>query len=250
MEGYIHSVETMGLVDGPGIRTVIFFQGCSLRCSFCHNPDTWELNKGKKFTVEELLKKVLRYKPYYEKSGGGVTISGGDPLMQGDFLLELVKALKNEGIHVALDTAGHGNGRYDELLKYIDLILLDIKEVVEDKYFLLTKGKMENHKKFLEAAQRNHVPLWIRHVVVPGITDSEKHFELLAQNIAKIENVERIELLAFHTMGNEKYKKLDLINPLEGVKDMDKDKVKIIQKKLIERVGEIRAEKTKNDKSI
>ena len=239
MEGYIHSIETMGLVDGPGIRSVIFFQGCSLRCSFCHNPDSWELNKGNKMTVDEIVKKVMRYKPYY-KDNGGVTISGGDPLMQGEFLLELLKSLKEKGIHTAIDTAGHGSGNYEEILKYTDLVLLDIKEIEDDKYLLLTGGKRSVFKKFLSQLQKQKVKLWIRHVVIPGLTDSKEHLENLAKEISEIENVEKIQLLPYHKMGENKYKKLGINNPLKDTEEMDKEKCRILEERLIERVHELR----------
>lgn len=229
MEGYIHNIETMGLVDGPGIRTVIFFQGCALRCAYCHNPDSWKLNEGRKYTSEELVKKVLRYKPYYESSGGGVTISGGDPLMQKEFLLDLLKKLKNEGIHVALDTAGHGDKDYDEILKLVDLVILDIKEIDDKKYLDLTLGKRSDHKFFLKKVEEKKVPLWIRHVVVPGLTESEEHIRALGEEIKKIKGVVKVELLPYHSMGKEKYEKLRIKYPLEGTKDMDRQRCRELE---------------------
>lgn len=242
MEGYIHSIETMGLVDGPGIRTVIFFQGCSLRCSYCHNPDTWEVNKGKKMSVTELVSKAKRYKPYY-RDNGGVTISGGDPLMQIDFLIELAKALKEEGIHVALDTAGHGFGNYDELLKYIDLVLLDIKETDDERYFLLTKGRKKDNKKFLEALKKVGTKIWIRHVVVPNLTDKREHLLALAKEISEIDNVDKIQLLPYHNLGESKYDKLGLEYPLKGVEQMDKDKTKEMEERVKKMTEEFRSSK-------
>lgn len=242
MEGYIHSIETMGLVDGPGIRTVIFFQGCSLRCSYCHNPDTWEVNKGKKMSVIELVNKAKRYKSYY-RDNGGVTISGGDPLMQIDFLIELAKALKEEGIHVALDTAGHGFGNYDELLKYIDLVLLDIKETDDERYFLLTKGRKKDNKKFLEALKKAGTKIWIRHVVVPNLTDKKEHLEALAKEISEIDNVDKIQLLPYHNLGESKYDKLGLEYPLKGVEQMDKDKTKEMEERVKKMTEEFRSSK-------
>ena len=177
--GRIHSIESMGLVDGPGIRVVVFFQGCSLRCKYCHNPDTWEYGGGEEYTAYELVDKIKRYKPYFETSSGGVTFSGGEPLRQPEFLIEALKFVnKKEYIHV-IDTSGYGVGMYDEILKYTDLVLFDIKELTKENYKKVTLMNIDESLKFLEAVQRNGTKMWIRHVVVPGLTDGEEHIREL-----------------------------------------------------------------------
>ncbi len=227
----VHSIETMGLVDGPGIRTVIFLQGCKLRCLYCHNPDTWNTDGGKEMTVEELIKVVKRYKVYY-KSTGGVTVSGGEPLLQPEFLLEFFKACKKEGIHTTLDTAGHGFGDYDEILKYTDLVLLDIKATDDEGYKKMTCNSNERFLKFLEAVNCTKTHVWIRHVVVPGINDSEENIIKLAGIINTIETTQKVELLPYHTHGVRKYKELNIKYPLEGVKPLDEDRFMYLNKVL------------------
>lgn len=229
--GRIHSFESMGLVDGPGIRSVVFLQGCALRCAYCHNPDTWAFSGGTEMTPEELVKKVSRFKPYF-KNNGGVTFSGGDPLMQPDFLIETLKLCKEAGIHTAIDTAGYGKGKYEEILKYTDLVLIDIKHVDDKGYKSLVEAPKKGFDQFLEAVQKAGTIIWIRHVVVPGITDSEEHIKKLAQIIKGIKNVEKIELLPYHTLGVEKYEKLGLDYKLDGVESMDKEDLARLEKVL------------------
>lgn len=232
LTGRIHSIESMGLVDGPGVRTVVFLQGCKLRCAYCHNPDTWAMDGGSELTPEELLKKILRFKPYFEKSGGGVTFSGGDPLLQPEFLIEMLKLCKERGIHTAVDTSGYGFGEYDEILKYTDLVLLDIKHVDDIGYKNLTGKSKKGLNQFLEAAERSKVKLWIRHVVVPGITDSKEHIEKLKEIIKGIKNIEKVELLPYHTLGVQKYEKLGIPYRLAEVEPMDKELLKGYEKEL------------------
>lgn len=236
LKGKVHSIESMGLVDGPGVRTVVFLQGCKLRCAYCHNPDTWALDGGMEMTPEELIKKILRFKPYFEKSGGGVTFSGGDPLLQPEFLLEMLKLCKENNIHTALDTAGYGFGDYDEILKYTDLVLLDIKHVDDIGYKNLTGRSKRGLDQFLEAIDNSNVKVWIRHVVVPGITDSEEHMEKLQEIIKEIKAVEKIELLPYHTLGVQKYDKLGISYRLSDVMPMDKEDTKKFEKKLNENI--------------
>ena len=223
----------MGLVDGPGIRTVIFLQGCLLRCKYCHNPDTWKINeeKAEKISSDELLKRILRFKPYYG-SEGGVTFSGGEPLLQADFLCDILPKLKKEGIGTCLDTAGVGVGRYEEILKNTDLILFDVKHYTSDGYKKITGRDMDESLKFLEIAQRLNVKMWIRHVVVPGLTDGEEHFKRLEEFIKTLKNVEKIELLPYHVLGVPKYREMNIPYPLEGVKPMDGEKLKEPGKRL------------------
>lgn len=225
-KGKIHSIESMGLVDGPGIRVVIFMQGCSLRCKYCHNPDTWTMEGGEEYTPEDLIKKIVRFKPYFENSGGGVTFSGGEPLKQPEFLLEMLKLCKEKGIHTCIDTAGYGNGDYDEILKYTDLVLFDIKHFTKEGYKDVTYMDIDKSLEFLEAMERNNTKKWIRHVVVPGLTDGEDHIKALGEYIKTISNVEKVELLPYHLLGSNKYEILNIQYPLKGVEAMDKDKCK------------------------
>ena len=223
MIGKINSIETMGLVDGPGIRFVVFLQGCKLRCIFCHNPETWSNVPVIEMTPEELVDKILRYKPYFENNGG-VTFSGGEPLLQPEFLLETCKLLKKENIHISLDTSGVGIGNYEEILKYIDLVILDIKSYEQDLYNRITGSNINEFMKFLNIFTKLNKKLWLRQVIIPGINDNKEYIKGLKIFTNKIPNVEKIEFLPFHTLGKEKYKKLNIINPLEKTLDMSKEK--------------------------
>lgn len=232
VKGNIHSIETMGLVDGPGIRVVVFFQGCALRCKFCHNPDTWACSGGEEYTPEELVKKIERFKTYFASSGGGVTFSGGEPLRQPEFLLEVLKLCKNKGIHTCIDTSGYGFGDYDEILRYTDLVLFDIKHYTREGYKNITLMEIDESLKFLDAMKRNNTKMWIRHVVVPGLTDEETHLRSLKEFIDTIPNVEKVELLPYHMLGVNKYEILGIKYPLDGVKAMDKELTKKYQKEI------------------
>lgn len=220
MIGKINSIETMGLVDGPGIRFVVFLQGCKLRCVFCHNPETWSSTPVIEMTAEELVEKVLRYKPYFENNGG-VTFSGGEPLLQPAFLIETCKLLKKENIHIALDTSGVGMGQYEEVLKNIDLVILDIKAYEPDLYKKITGCDIKEYIKFLAACTKVNKKMWLRQVIIPGINDNKEYIKGLKEYINNISNVEKVEFLPYHTLGKDKYKKLNIINPLEDVLDMD-----------------------------
>lgn len=237
-QGRIHSIESMGLVDGPGIRTVVFMQGCKLRCRYCHNPDTWEMKSGRELllTPDELLKKLIRFKPYYG-TNGGVTFSGGEPLLQREFLLEMLSLCKENQIHTCLDTAGCGNGRYNEILAFTDLILLDVKHFTKEGFENVTGCKPDESLRFLETAQRLEVPLWIRHVVVPGLTYGEEHFEAFFEYVKTLKNVQKVELLAYHTLGVSKYEKLGIPYPLENVDALPAEKLSDWQKRLDETFG-------------
>ena len=202
-KGHIHSWESMGLVDGPGVRTVIFLQGCSLRCRYCHNPDTWE-NGGETETPQEILERLRHFKDYYGEDGG-VTFSGGEPLLQRDFLIEVLALCKEEGIHTCLDTAGCGVGGYRDILKNTDLVLFDVKHFDPDAYKSLTGRDIAESLVFLDEVQQAGVPLWIRHVVVPGLTDGEEHLEALKKYILTLKNVQKVELLPYHKLGVHKY---------------------------------------------
>jgi len=218
MKASIDSIETFGLVDGPGIRTVIFFNGCALRCLYCHNPEMWK-QKQLNYDVETLVTKIKRNIPYYGKNGG-VTLSGGEPLLQIDFLLELCKRLKSENIHIALDTAGVGVGRYEEILKLVDLVLFDVKYATSDIYEKLTGHEVTESEKFIEALNKSGKPVWIRQVMVPGLMDSEQYLESLSKYLQKIKHIQKIEFLPFHHMGFSKYEALNIPNPLKNVPEM------------------------------
>lgn len=234
--GKIHSIESMGLVDGPGIRTVIFFQGCPLRCSYCHNPDTWNLQDGKEFTSKQLIDRLVRFKPYFDKSNGGVTFSGGESLLQPEFLIEILKLCKENGIHTALDTSGYGIGYYDEILKYTDLVLLDIKHVTDTDYINLTGQSKKGLDDFINVLNKSNTKVWIRHVVIPNLTDNEEHMFKLGDIIKTIKNVEKIELLPYHTLGNNKYEVLEIDYPLKDLSPMNKERTKELENLLIEYV--------------
>lgn len=226
MIGYLNSIETMGLVDGPGVRFVAFLSGCKLRCLYCHNPETWKINETDiKITPEEFVEKVKRYIPYYEKEGG-VTFSGGEPLLQSEFLLNTLKLLKKEGIHTAIDTAGVGNGEYEEILKYVDLVILDVKASNNKLYQYITGRDISETLKFIEVCNKLDKKMWIRQVIVPGINDTKENILELNDFLKQIKNVEKVELLPYHTLGNEKYKKLGIPYPLEDIKDMTESKIK------------------------
>jgi len=233
IKGRIHSIESMGLVDGPGIRTVIFLQGCKLRCAYCHNPDTWELNGGAEMTPQEIVEKLIRFKPYFSRSGGGVTFSGGEPLMQPQFLLQCLKLCKQNNIHTTIDTSGFGDGNYSEILKYTDLVLLDVKQTSSKGYLSLTGKDTTDVNIFLQALKKSKTRVWVRHVVVPGITDSEEHITKIADIISEeVPNVDKVQLLSYHVLGVSKYKKLSIPYKLKGVEAMDKDKTEELQRLL------------------
>lgn len=220
MQASVNSIETFGLVDGPGIRTVIFLNGCKLRCLYCHNPEMWQMG-NKNYTVDELVAKILRNKPYFKRNNGGVTFSGGEPLLQVDFLLDICKKLKEEGIHIAVDTAGVGIGKYEEILSLIDLVLFDIKYPNDEGYKKLTGMDISESEKFIEYLNKSGKPVWIRQVIVPGIMDNDKYLQELAVYLLKIKNIEKIEFLPFHHLGFSKYENLKLENPLKNVPEMN-----------------------------
>ena len=233
IKGKIHSVESMGLVDGPGIRVVVFMQGCTLRCLYCHNPDTWTLDGNKDaldFTPEELVNKISRFRSYFEKSGGGVTFSGGDALKQPEFLKETLKLCKEAGIHTTLDTSGVGFGDYEEILKYTDLVLYDVKHLTREGYKDMTGIEIDETQKFLEACKKMGTKMWIRQVVVPGKTDSEEYIRELGKFIKTLDNVEKVELLPYHLLGVNKYETLGIKYRLEGLEAMDKEACKALYK--------------------
>lgn len=230
--GNINSVESMGLVDGPGIRYVVFLQGCKLRCLYCHNPETWDINaKCEQITPQQLIKKIVRFKSYFG-SDGGVTFSGGEPLLQPEFLLECLRLCKKSGINTALDTAGVGFGDYEEILKYTDLVILDVKAVDENEYKQITGQDMKRFNEFLSACLKLNKKLWLRQVIVPNLNDDKEHVLKLKNFVAKLKNVDKVELLPYKTIGVHKYEDLRIPYRLTGVEDMDEDACNELQKLL------------------
>lgn len=230
--GYIHSLESMGLVDGPGIRFVVFFQGCHLRCTFCHNPDTWELRQGTKYTPEELMAKIMRYKPYFERSGGGVTFSGGEPFIQYEFLLEMLRLCKENGIHTAIDTSGVGAPDCVEALELADLIMLDIKHIDRNGYREITGIEKTAFDNFVENLKIARPDVWLRAVIIPGINDNFDYIMDLWNVAKQIPRVSKIELLPYHTLGVNKYESLGIDYHLKDVPPMDKELTRQWQDKL------------------
>lgn len=229
LKGRIHSLESFGTVDGPGTRFVVFFQGCPMRCKYCHNPDTWPLDGGKEMTVDEILALYDRNKEFYEDKGG-LTTTGGEPMMQMDFLIELYEACQEKGIHTCLDTSGiafNSNSesqmaKVDRLLKSTNLIMLDIKHIDPQKHQELCQQPNDQILKFAEYASSKGVEIWIRHVIVPGITDDPEYLEKLGYFIGGLKTVKALDPLPYHTMGVVKYEKIGLKYPLEGVPAMGK----------------------------
>ena len=222
MKASIDSIETFGLVDGPGIRCVVFFNGCMLRCKYCHNPEMWKKREDT-YTSEELVKKILRCEPYF-KNSGGVTFSGGEPLLHKDFIIEVSKMLKEHNVHIALDTAGVGLGDYEELLSYVDLVLLDVKHTDPQGYLDITGQPLKEVEHFIDVCNKMNKKIWIRQVIVPGIHDNYEYMDKLGKYLKHIHNIERVDFLPFHRLGREKYIKLNLTYPYEDKQDMDKEK--------------------------
>lgn len=223
IKGSVQSIETMGLSDGPGIRTVVFLNGCKLRCKYCHNPET-QLLKEKNMTSEELCERIIRNKPYFKRNNGGVTFSGGEPLLQKDFLIDCFKILKKDDIHIALDTSGVGSGDYEEILSYVDLVLLDIKHITKEGYFYITGYDIDESLKFIKILNKLDKKIWIRQVIVPGIMDNDEYMDGLLEVLTSIKNIEKIEFLPYHKLGEDKYEKLGIISPFKNVEPMDIEK--------------------------
>lgn len=219
--GYVHSLETFGSVDGPGVRFVVFLQGCALRCKYCHNPETWA-EGGEEWTVDKLFQRVWRYRNYWGKKGG-ITVSGGEPLMQIGFVTELFEKAKKSGIHTCLDTSGitfnPGSqavmAHFDRLLASTDLILLDIKHIDPKEHVKLCAQPQDNILAFAAYLEKKQIPVWIRHVVVPGITDREEYLYRLGRYLGTLKNVKALDVLPYHDMGKAKYGQLGIPYPLE-----------------------------------
>lgn len=227
MEGRIHSFESLGAVDGPGVRFVVFMQGCSLKCKYCQNRDTWDLHGGTTYSVEELIEKILRYKNYIMPNGG-VTISGGEPLLQAKFLIELFTELKKYNIHTCIDTSGSFDLTYDikKLIDLTDLCLLDIKCINDEKAKELTGVSNKKELAFAEYLSSIGKPMWIRQVLVPGITDDEQDLLALKEFISTLKTVEKVEILPYHDLGKFKWEKLGCKYELEGYRTANQEDVK------------------------
>ena len=226
--GLVHSFETFTTVDGPGIRFILFLSNCPLRCKYCHNPDTWAC-KGKEYSVDDIVNEILKYKNYYKN--GGVTISGGEPLLQIDFVIEIFKKLKKYNMHTAIDTSGitfneNQIEKFDELNKYTDLYLLDIKEIDEKKHIELTGKSNKNILEFAQYLSKINKKVWIRHVIVPTINLDKDDLIKTKEFIDTLNNVERVDVLPYHTLGVHKYKDLGLKYPLEGVRTPTSEEIK------------------------
>ena len=227
-KGYIHSIETCGTVDGPGLRYVIFLQGCPMRCQYCHNPDTWEPGKGEVMTVEKALEKFYSNLPFYKN--GGVTVTGGEPMMQLDFLIELFMKLKQDKVHTCLDTSGimfqpsnpEVMEKIEKLMAVTDLVMLDIKHIDDEKHKKLTAHSNDRILAFARYLDEKKIPIWIRHVIVPGITLYKDYLERLGEFMATLNNVQALDVLPYHSMGKVKYEKLNMEYPLKDTREATK----------------------------
>ena len=223
MIGHIHSTESFGAADGPGVRFIVFMQGCHMRCRYCHNPDTWKMDGGDEVTADEILKRALRFKPYWGKDGG-ITISAGEPLLQIDFVIELFKKAKELGINTCIDTAGNPFtkeepffSKFEELMKYTDLLLLDLKEINPTRHKDLTGFDNSNIIEMAKYLSEINKPVWIRHVLVPEHSDFDEDLDALGDFIDTLSNVDRVEILPYHTLGKFKWENLGIPYTLESI---------------------------------
>lgn len=230
MIGHIHSIESFGTVDGPGIRFVVFLKGCPMRCQYCHNPDTWEMGGGTEMTVDQILTEYERSKDFYRR--GGITVTGGEPLVQLEFVTELFEEARRRNIHTCLDTSGvtfrpDNPGlisRFDRLMAVTNLVMLDIKHIDPEKHLALCGQPQNNIIAFARYLDEHSIPVWIRHVVVPGLSDNESDLYRLGRFIGTLHNVKALDVLPYHDMGKSKYQKLGLAYPLEDTPPLPKEK--------------------------
>lgn len=249
MAGRIHSLESFGTVDGPGTRYVVFVQGCPMRCAYCHNPDTWSMTGGEMMEASYIIEQYNRNKPFYQ-NGGGITVTGGEPLMQVDFLIELFTLAKEQGIHTCIDSSGiafkKDNTTFieklDQLMELTDLVMLDIKHIDPDKHKELTQQPNEGILAFASYLNDKKVDMWIRHVVVPGITDDPKYLYDLGYFIGRFTNLRALDVLPYHDMAKKKYKELGMEYTLADVPPMDKSKVPELKSHIIQGIKDIRKE--------
>lgn len=254
MHGRIHSLESFGTVDGPGVRFVVFVQGCPMRCAYCHNPDTWDMNGGTLMEPSYIIEQYERNISFYK--GGGITVTGGEPLMQVDFLLDLFTLAKKKNIHTCIDSSGiaykpNGNpewlAKLDKLMTLTDLVMLDIKHINPEKHKELTSQPNEGILAFAKYLDEKNVNMWIRHVIVPGVTDDDKYLYELGYFIGEFQNLKALDALPYHTMGENKYEKLGMEYKLKGVPAMEKkdllEKKEVILKGIRERRKELESGK-------
>lgn len=232
MLGSISSIETLTSVDGPGIRTIVFMSGCKKRCLYCHNPEMFKMGKPN-YSDQNLVNKLVRYKNYF-KRGGGITFSGGEPLLQTDFLISVCKKLKKENIHIAIDTAGDFNGNIKELLKYVDLVILDIKHTNKKEYEFLTKSKMKKVEEFIKILNETNIPVSLRQVIIPGFNDNLKYLKSLKEYIKRIKNIRDITFIPYHKLGIGKYLELDIYYPMDKIVEMDFNKCQELYQMFLE----------------
>jgi pyruvate formate lyase activating enzyme len=250
MAGFVHSTESFGTVDGPGVRFVVFLQGCPMRCQYCHNPDTWKMNAGALRSAESLLKEYRRNKAFYAK--GGITVTGGEALMQIDFVLELFTLAKKEGIHTCLDTSGvtyrpgesDYNRKLDALMAVTDLVMLDIKHIDPEGHKALTGHDNAGILAFARYLEEKQIPVWIRHVVVPDITDDPEQLKALGRFIGTLSNVKALDVLPYHVMGVTKYRELGIPYPLEGVEPTSKEKAAEAKRIILTAFWQVRRHKS------
>ena len=234
--GKIHSLETFGTVDGPGVRFVVFFQGCPMRCQYCHNPDTWKIEDGEEMTADEIIDRFERNRSFYQT--GGITATGGEPMLQLDFLTELFTKAKEKGIHTTLDTSANPFDpdsaefmeKFEKLMEVTDLVMLDIKEMDPEKHKALTGQTNENILALADWLNEHGKPMWIRHVLVPELTDDEAGLQALREKLDRWSNVERVEILPYHTLGLFKWQNLGIDYPLEGVRTPTQEEVEKAEK--------------------
>ena len=249
MNGFIHSIETFGSVDGPGIRYVVFMQGCPMRCLYCHNPDTWTIGQGREVSADELIREYEKNKMFYRN--GGITVTGGEPLLQVDFLIELFSLAKARGIHTCLDTSGITYSdcntsyiaRLDELMKYTDLVMLDIKHIDPQKHREITSRDNAGILAFLGYLAEKGIPVWIRHVIVKGYTDDPVHLRALGRFIGGHKNVKALDVLPYHSMGERKYLELGMDYALKGMESLPKSDAEKAKGYILEGIIEARRNK-------
>ena len=237
MKGYIHSLESLGAVDGPGVRYVVFFQGCPLRCAYCHNPDTWEFNAGTEMEDEEILGKMLRNISFYRT--GGITATGGEPMMQLDFLISLFAKAKSKGVHTCLDTSGVAFSeanmeKIDRLMEVTDLVMLDIKHINEDEHQKLTGVSGKNILEFAKYLKEKGKKMWLRHVIVPGITLDDEYLAELGAFFKGFDNIEKVEALPYHSLARHKYEAMDMEYPLGDTPDGTKEQAEYAKKIILD----------------
>ena len=236
MIGYIHSIETFGTVDGPGVRFVVFLKGCPMRCIYCHNPDTWSMDNATLMTSEEILTKYAKNASFYKN--GGITVTGGEPLLQLDFVIDLFKKAKEKNIHTCLDTSGitfneKDLSKYEQLIKVTDLVMLDIKHINNTKHKEITEKENDNILRFAKFLDQNNVNMYIRHVIVENYTTDEKDLFELGRFIGSLKNVKALDVLPFHNLGKVKYEKLGVPYKLKDMEDLSKEKAQIAKKHIL-----------------